>query len=103
MTSSPNGYKGSQPEIIQRGCDRLLIVDDDLADRTFLALTLGSTDPDILVGEQGSLAAAAVAVHSERVDCAILDYHLGRVEASESIDSLREAAADKLVVNLPSA
>jgi HAMP domain-containing protein/signal transduction histidine kinase/DNA-binding response OmpR family regulator len=78
-------------EFIKPRRKRLLVVEDNAAERMSIAELLGHDDIDILVAETGS--GALDALRRDQIDCVVLDLRLPDMSGFEVLDQLREEAS----------
>ena len=80
---------------------RVLLVDDDIADRLICRRTLGRFDDlDVELLEAGSAEEGRRRIVEEQPDCVLLDYSLGPTSGLELLAQLRQDGVDVPVIML---
>jgi signal transduction histidine kinase len=79
---------------------RLLVVDDDAADRLAVRRSFAKTGIDVAVDEVASADEALERLRRDGVDCVFLDYHLPGTDGMATLRALRESGVDVPVVIL---
>ncbi len=77
---------------------KMLLVDDDMVDRTAVRRALEASDMDVYLAEAEDCAEARSMMSDEAYDCVLLDYHLPDQDGASMFDELRQTMDDLSVV-----
>ncbi len=77
---------------------KMLLVDDDMVDRTAVRRALEASNMDVYLAEAEDCAEAKSMISDEAYDCVLLDYHLPDQDGASMFDELRQTMDDLSVV-----
>lgn len=77
---------------------KMLLVDDDMVDRTAVRRALEASNMDVYLAEAEDCAEAKSMMSDEAFDCVLLDYHLPDQDGASMFDELRRTMDDLSVV-----